>query len=213
MTQSGSQAVEFSRLVPRDRLMEGECLHEIEASPAERQALAERFGLLALDRLWARLRLRPKENRGGERGLVSLSGRFEAELVQACVVSLEPLRGRLEEDVELLYSLAPRHREEAHHDGLREGEVVVSPDEAEPPEPVGPEGIDLGEAVAQQLAVTIDPYPRAPGAALEAAEWPPRLKSGQGPDQAPDQAPDQGPDGDDAAGPFAALRELKRGGS
>jgi hypothetical protein len=30
--------------------------------------------------------------------------------------------------------------------------------------------IDLGEAVAQQLAVALDPYPRAPGAAWPQAD-------------------------------------------
>ena len=33
-------------------------------------------------------------------------------------------------------------------------------------EPIAAGEIDLGEAVAQQLAVSLDPYPRAPGATL-----------------------------------------------
>jgi hypothetical protein len=31
---------------------------------------------------------------------------------------------------------------------------------------LGSGGLDLGEAVAQQLAVALDPYPRAPGATI-----------------------------------------------
>ena len=65
-------------------------------------------------------------------------------------------------------------------------EVGCQPEAEGPPEPVGPQGIDLGEAVAQQLAIALDPYPRAPGAALPEE---PRA----------------------AGGPFAALKSLKRG--
>ncbi|MGF1611617.1 MAG: DUF177 domain-containing protein [Kiloniellales bacterium] len=208
MAQDNPKAVEFSRLVPRDRLLEGDGCHEIEARAEERQALARRFGLLALERLRAHLRLEPSESRGGERGLVRLTGRFEAELMQACVVSLEPVRSRLEGDFELLYSLVPqgltgRSGEWRPGPEPGAGEVVFGPDEVEPPELVGPAGLDLGEAVAQQLALTIDPYPRAPGAVLEAAEWPPKGVRG---------SDDGGPEDDVEAGPFAALRRLKRGG-
>ena len=211
MAQDSPQAVEFSRLVPRDRLLEGDGRHEIEATAEERQALARRFGLLALDRLVASLRLRPKAGPGldGEQGLIRLTGQFEAEVVQACVVTLEPLRNRLEEDFELLYSLGAsdpggeRPEREQGELGKTGGEVVFAPDDAEPPEPIGPAGLDLGEAVAQQLAVAIDPYPRAPGAALEAVEWP-RRGTGEGGGQGA---------GDDAeTGPFAALRRLKQDG-
>jgi hypothetical protein len=66
---------------------------------------------------------------------------------------------------------------------------MVEPEEEEPPEPVGPRGIDLGEAVAQQLALALDPYPRAPGAAL-----PEDLRAETG-----------------AESPFAVLERLKRG--
>jgi len=78
---------------------------------------------------------------------------------------------RIEADYTLLYSLEPGPAP-ASEDVL---EVVVDPEAEEPPEPVGPAGLDLGEAVAQQLAVALDPYLRAPGAMLEdpkAAEGP-----------------------------------------
>jgi hypothetical protein len=47
--------------------------------------------------------------------------------------------------------------------------------------------VDMGEALAQQLSLALDPYPRAPGAEL------------------PAEATDGG-----AHGPFAALAKLKR---
>jgi hypothetical protein len=40
---------------------------------------------------------------------------------------------------------------------------------ADEPEPLEGDRIDLGEIVAEELALAIDPYPRAPGAELAAA--------------------------------------------
>ena len=185
MAASPEPQPEFSRLVPVDRLGEAEITEEISAGPGERAALARRFGLLSLDRLSATLRL----ERAGARNLVRIAGRLAAEVTQACVVTLEPVSARLEKDFTLLYDLDAAAQGEA--EGARE--VIVEPEAEEPPEPVGQHGIDLGEAVAQQLAIALDPYPRAPGAAL-----PEEPRAGAGGARA-------------AEGPFAALESLKRG--
>ena len=185
MAASSEPQPEFSRLVPVDPLGEVEITEQISAGPGERAALARRFGLLSLDRLSATLRL----ERAGARNLVRIAGRLAAEVTQACVVTLEPVGAHLEKDFTLLYDLDAAAQGEA--EGARE--VVVEPGAEEPPEPVGPHGIDLGEAVAQQLAIALDPYPRAPEAAL-----PEEPRAGAGGARA-------------AEGPFAALESLKRG--
>ncbi len=186
MAASSETQPEFSRLVPVDRLGEAEITEEISAEPGERAALARRFGLLSLDRLSATLRL----ERAGAQNLVRIAGRLAAEVTQACVVTLEPVSARLEKDFTLLYDL-----DAAAAQGEAEGarEVMVEPEAEEPPEPVGQHGIDLGEAVAQQLAIALDPYPRAPEAAL-----PEERRAGAGGARA-------------AEGPFAALESLKHG--
>ncbi len=190
MAASSGPQPEFSRLVPVDRLGEAEIPEEIPeeipAEPGERAALARRFGRLSLDRLSATLRL----ERAGARNLVRIAGRLAAEVTQTCVVTLEPVSARLEEDFTLLYDL-----DAAGAQGEAEGarEVMVEPEAEEPPEPVGPHGIDLGEALAQQLAIALDPYPRVPRVALP-------------------EEPRAGAGGARAAGsPFAALESLKRG--
>ena len=144
---------EFSRPLPLERLSGGDIGCEISANAQERAALARRFDLVALDRLTAELRV----TRAGARGPIRVSGHLEAEVTQTCVVSLEPVRNRVEEDFSQLYTLDPAAAEAR--------EVAVEPDQDETTlEPLGPEGLDLGEAVAQQLALALDPYPRAPGA-------------------------------------------------
>lgn len=180
MTRASEPRAEMSRLVPVDRLGEMEFVEEITATPEERAALARRFDLRALDRLSATVRL----SRGGGKDLVRLSGRLIADVTQTCVVSLGPVRSHLEESFTQLYSLRPAAADQRT--------VVIDAAEEEPPEPVGPEGIDVGEAVAQQLVLALDPYPRAPDAVLPAAA-----------ERVTDEAGD--------TRPFAALEVLKKG--
>jgi hypothetical protein len=163
-------------------LGEDEVVERIEASEAERSAVARRLSLLSLDRLAAVLRV----CRADERNVIAVAGRFEAEVTQTCVVSLQPLGRRLSEDVSALYSLTAA-------DGGEAGPVEVDAAE-DSPEPVGPEGLDLGEVVVQHLAVALDPYPRGDDATLDSLQW-------------------AGRDGAEAAkaSPFEGLKSLSRG--
>lgn len=190
MPQMPEPAPEFSRPVPRERLGGKVIVEEIAATPQERAALARRFGLLGLDLLAATLRVEPGPGARPDKGLLRLEGHLSAEVTQACVVTLEPVPSRIEADFTLDYSLEPDPAlADAETDYL--AEVVIDPEAAEPPESLGPGGLDLGEAVAQQLAVALDPYPRAPEAVL------------------PDDVVAEGPDAA-ASGPFAVLEALKK---
>lgn len=146
-------APEFSRPFALDSLGHDAVTRRLEASPAERAALARRFGLLDLARLEAEVTLR-----WGAGGVLHLRGRLRAEARQACVVSLEPVPQTIDEDFELRFS---RHVADPAEAGDEEG---VDPDS---PEPLPEGGLDLGEEVAQALSLALDPYPRAPGASLE----------------------------------------------
>jgi uncharacterized metal-binding protein YceD (DUF177 family) len=148
-------AVEFSRPVDTARLKGEEAVHDIAATAAERAALARRFGLEALDRLEARVRLCRMAG-----GYVRLAAELSADVVQTCVATLEPVAGRVEDAFTLLYGAVEAA-----------GEVVLDND-AETVEPLQGETIDIGEAVAQQLSLALDPYPRAPEASAAAAGEP-----------------------------------------
>jgi uncharacterized metal-binding protein YceD (DUF177 family) len=166
--------MEFSRPVTLDRLAPGETVFDIAAEPGECAALAQRFALPALERLEARVRL---ARLGG--GLVRLSAELSADVVQECVVSLEKLPSRVAEAFTLLYG-------EGRH---TEREVVLS-GATELVEPVADGIIDIGEAVAQQLSLVLDPFPRAAGLA----------------------GPEGTPEGAAATSPFAALARWKEKG-
>jgi hypothetical protein len=169
---------EFSRRLDVAALETREVARQIEATPAEREAVARRLGLHALNALAASLRVRRRSER-----IVEVVGAFEADVEQTCVVTLDPVASHLSRRFRQIYAADAE---------APSGEVIVGvDDEAEDaPEPLTDGGIDLGEAVVQQLAVSLDPYPRKPGAEIPAA-----------------YASADGGDGNDA---FAALARLRR---
>jgi uncharacterized metal-binding protein YceD (DUF177 family) len=136
----------------------------LEASPAECAALAQRFGIEALKHFSARFTRKPYPGGG-----LLISGRLKAEPVQLCIVSLEPVTERLDKPFTL---------------------VVLPHDGALSEDPDGPDEIqadatghfDLGEALAEELSLSLNPYPRKAGAhlplppeeAAEPIEAPPR---------------------------------------
>ncbi len=180
---------EFSRIVAVDRMEAVETL-DIVADGAERAALARRFGLDSLDALTASVTL----TKFGDGRRLRLSANFSADVVQSCVVTLEPVSSRIEDSFVLVYD------EDAG--GAAGAEIVVLLKGQNSPEPLPGNVIDVGEAVAEHLALALDPYPRAPGGKLPALGL------------APGGA-DAGKEGDDTAGefsesPFKELAKLRR---
>ena len=141
---------EFSRIVGLDRISESGIVREIAADQAERDALTRRFGIVAIESLAARIVLR--RTREGD---VSLAARISARVTQECVVTLEPVESGIEEEVTLL--LRP-----VGEDALAQKTVVIPSDEDF--EPFAGEALDIGEAVAVELALSLDPFPRSPDA-------------------------------------------------
>ena len=172
----------FSRPIAVDDLkVRGATVH-ISADAGERAALARRLGLLGVDSLRAEVDL------GWTSGnaLVRLEARLEAHVTQECAVTLEPVPAHVDTRFFRLY-------EPAGGDGEGEGELDIRPDEEDPPEPLPGDSIDIGEAVAEQLALELEPFPRAAGTSFDGFSC--------------------GPAEDDGAGggenPFAVLARLK----
>jgi len=128
---------------------------ELEASADERAALARRFGISAVDALVARISL----DRNGER--ISAEGTLKASIVQPCAVSGEDFPTEVEEKVAIRF--VP---EGSIHPSLQEGDdIEIELDEGDLDEiEYAGESFDLGEAVAQSLALAIDPYAEGPNA-------------------------------------------------
>jgi len=156
-------ALEFPRPVRVSNIPAAGQSLRLEASGPECAALAARLGLLALHSFTAEMRLRPVTS-----GAIEVEGRITAGLEQACVVSLDPVPQEVVDAFRLRI--------------LPEGETPSEDPDAEDEVECENGMAELGEVMAQLLALALDPYPRLEGAVL------------------PDHGGDDGP-----GGPFAAL--------
>lgn len=164
---------EFSRPVRDDTIGTAPRKIAIEADAAERAGLARRFDIATLDTLSATASVR---RQGDE---IRASGRLSARLVQLCVATNVPLAAAIDAPFDIAF------RKELPVDAP---EVELSEDECDVTFYEGG-SIDLGEAVAETLALAIDPYPRASDADAVLKE--------------------SGVLGEGPAGPFAALAGLR----
>ena len=166
---------EFSRRIRSDTLGPTPRTIRIAAEPAELTALARRFGLAALNSLEAEVHLH-RANPD-----IVVEGRLDADLVQSCVVTDVDVPAAVAETFTIRFRPEPA-------DGAAAEEVELGEDELDVMFYDGAM-IDVGEAVAQTLALNLDPYPRAPDAA--------------------DALREAGVLDEGAAGPFGALAGLK----
>jgi len=139
---------EFGHLVQIDQIRDGDRL-DIVATDEERAALAGRLGLESLERLEAHAIL----SREGQR--IRVTGRLKAALHQSCVATGEPVPAHVDEPFDILFIPEPTVR------GDEEIELAVGDLDT-----VFHDGslLDLGSAVADTLALALDPYPRSAGA-------------------------------------------------
>lgn len=140
---------EFSRAERLDTIGGGERAVAVTAKPDERAALARRFGLVAMDRLTGEFRLH-REAAG-----IRVRGRVRGAVTQACSVTGAPLFATVDEPVELLFAAPPAAGADEVELGDDSIDVMFHDGGA----------IDLGEVAAETLALALDPFPRAPGAA------------------------------------------------
>lgn len=137
---------EFSRIVDATRLPPD--AQELTATAEECAALAQRFGLVAVNSLSARVTM------VSDGPAVNASGTMEADVVQSCAVSGEDLPVQISETLSLRFVPAPEeHAAEVELEAEDLDEIEMEAGR-----------FDLGEAVAQTLALAIDPYLEGPGA-------------------------------------------------
>ena len=165
----------FAHHLRLDQIRDGERI-DLMAHEAELRSVAKRLGLSSIDRLEAHVTL----SKTGD--VVRAEGRLVAAIEQACVVTGDPIMTHVDEPFELLFAPEPQASGPDEEVELGESDCdVVFYDGA---------AIDLGGAVADTLALSVDPYPRS--AAADAA-----LK-------------EAGVLTEEQASPFAALAALKK---
>lgn len=136
----------------------GEPVHfDLRATAAEEAELRHRFSLVGLERVQADGTIYPLQGGTG----LHVEGRVRAQVTQNCVVTLDPVVQAVDEKFSLEFGTPLDVLDEAT------GEMVILPDQ-ELPDPMPADGLNVGELVAEQLALAIDPYPRKQGADLQA---------------------------------------------
>lgn len=166
-------ANEFPRPVRLDSLGEAPRALAVEATEAERAALARRFGLVSIGRLEAEATLR----RAGD--AVHAEGRMRADVVQSCSATGEPIPATLDEPFALRFEPDASDTADEIELGAEDLDIVSYSGGV----------VDLGEAIADTLSLSLDPFPRLPDADARLREAG-VLEEGD-------------------VGPFAALKALK----
>ena len=141
---------EFSRPIAL-RQITGQPL-VLEANEQERTGLARRLAITSVDRLVARVAL----DRQGER--VGVTGTLKADITQPCAVTREELSYDVSEPLMLRFVPAGSVAEYAPDE-----EIELDSEDLDVIEYEG-DAFDLGEAIAQSLALAIDPYREGEGA-------------------------------------------------
>jgi hypothetical protein len=126
---------------------------ELEFVPDDenRAALARYAGVLAVNRLIARLGVRP-DGRGG----ATLEGTMEATVRQTCVVTLEPFDNAITQAISVRFASA--------ESSMPERAGAINAGEDDPPDPLIGGRFDIAAVIAEFLVLAVDPYPRKPGA-------------------------------------------------
>jgi hypothetical protein len=149
----------------------------LDADETERAALAKAVAVLEVPKFSARIALKKLSPTR-----FSLHYDLAAEILQACVVTLEPLVARISKDFV---------RELHHTPNLNRvaKEVIITPGDDELPDEIESLHYDLAGPLLEEFLLAIDPYPRAPGVEF---------------------TPPEGM-GDKPESPFAVLKTLKSG--
>jgi len=169
---------DFAHRINLDRIHDGDRV-DLDADASERAAIAERLGLPSLDRLEAHVVL----SRAGN--AIRAEGRIAAALEQRCVVTGDPVAAHVDDAFAIAFVPEPAvtRSEEEIELGAGDCDVVFHDGSA----------IDLGNAIADTLALVLPAYPRSAGADAALKE--------------------AGVLNESDASPFAALAKLRTSGS
>ncbi len=179
--QDQVKSAEFSRLVDVAGLAPTGEQCKLTTSQHERAAVAGRLQLVGVHQLSADISFQPWRGSGW-----TVAGTATAEIEQQCVLTAENFRTTSTLEFER------RYLQDAN-DADSSAEIVLDPLSDDDPDPIMDGRIDLADLIVEELALSLDPYPRMPGAQFEAA--------GHG---------DEDDVGAPVSTPFAVLAKLQR---
>ncbi|MGQ5718039.1 YceD family protein [Pseudochrobactrum asaccharolyticum] len=126
---------------------------KVEADDKERAQLAENHELLSVGSFTADFLITPWKKDG-----IRLRGHIEAQIVQACVATLEPIETQISEDVDTVF--VPENSRLARIRLDESGEMLIDAEGPDMPETFEGDRIDIGSVAEEFFELAIDPYPR-----------------------------------------------------
>ena len=135
---------------------------EVCANESERAALADAFGLVAVQQFEAGFHVRKQ---GPER--YAVSGDLHALVTQTCGVSLEPFDASVSAPIEVEFAPCRQPLGEPASRKTTAGRAAACAGPQDFPDPIVDGQIDLGALAAEFLVLNLDPYPRKPGVRFE----------------------------------------------
>ncbi|USG60065.1 DUF177 domain-containing protein [Sneathiella marina] len=148
MSKTGA---EVSRLINVEGLGRDPIKINIQATKDECKSLADGLGIIGLSGVMMSGVLRRQQ----KTDKIEVSAALKAHAVQACVATLEPVSQTIDVEFMVYYTF---DKEDVVSD---EVDYVIGMDEEDLPELIVNGQIDMMDIVAEQIALALDPYPRA----------------------------------------------------
>lgn len=154
--QEPDMDVPFSYVVKVGHISANPVTVTLSADDRELEGVARLWQVEAVKALSAELQIARWKKDG-----VRIKGRVVADIVQACVVTMEPIEAHIDEPLDQIFIPEGSKLARITLDG--QGEMVVDPDGPDAPELFHGDSIDAGAVVTEFAALAIDPYPRKDG--------------------------------------------------
>jgi uncharacterized metal-binding protein YceD (DUF177 family) len=139
---------ELSRPMDLEQTLHGHAPYTFHTTQEECAALARRFGIRAVEGVQVSLSVKADATYSGG---YFLEGTLHANVIQSCVVTLRGVPEVIETSFTVRI-LPPRFEAELSEEQLETDDIEFSADGH----------VDVGEIAAQYLALSLNPYPRAP---------------------------------------------------
>ncbi|WP_068083078.1 YceD family protein [Polycladidibacter stylochi] len=163
---------------------------KLELSSEQCQQVAKAYDLIEVKQLEAQLELRTWRKNG-----VAISGVIDAEVIQQCIISLEPVREVVHDSFERTFlPEEERGTKRKNEDSL---ELLVDMEEKDPPETFSGSSLDVGAVICEHFALALNNFPRAAGVEMDEKFAPQPID-----EEAEVREKQQ-------ASPFAALKKLR----
>jgi len=187
MTRNTDGALSFP--VSLQRLPQKGLIVKIDADQRDLEALRDFHELRDVKSFKADLQIIPWKKDG-----IRVRGVVKAEIVQSCIVTLEPIDAKIDTEVDTIFVAENSRLARLPLD--ENGELIISAEGPDIPETFSGDTLDAGAIAEEFFELAIDPYPRKEG--LEAAS---PVVVTYGEDDSEAEKP---------ANPFAALKDWKQ---